>query len=62
MDDSEIIQLFYARSEQAITALEKKYANILFSVSYNILKNEMDAEESVNDTYLAAWNTIPPQI
>lgn len=61
LDDSEIIQLFYERSEQAITALEKKYANILFSVSYNILKNRMDAEESVNDVYLAVWNTIPPQ-
>ena len=61
LDDREIIQLFYERSEQAITALEKKYATMLFSVSYNILKNRMDAEESVNDVYLAAWNTIPPQ-
>ncbi len=61
MDDSQIIHLFYKRSEQAIIAVEKKYQNILFSVSYNILNNRMDAEESVNDVYLAAWNTIPPQ-
>ncbi len=61
LDDSEIIQLFYERSEQAIAALQKKYADILFSVSYNILKNRMDAEESVNDVYLAVWNTVPPQ-
>lgn len=61
MEDSEIIKLFFERSEQAIAALGNKYANILFTVSYNILKNRMDAEESVNDVYLAAWNTIPPQ-
>ena len=61
LDDREIIQLFYERSELAIIALKKKYENILFSVSYHILNNRLDAEESVNDVYLAAWNTIPPQ-
>lgn len=61
LDDSEIIRLFYERSEKAITALEKKYKKIFFSVSYNILNNRLDVEESVNDMYLAAWNTIPPQ-
>lgn len=61
MYDSEIIQLFYERSEEAIAALGKKYEKILFSISYNILKNRMDAEESVNDVYLTAWNTIPPE-
>jgi len=61
LNDNEIIQLFYERSEQAIMALGKKYENILFSVSYNILNNRMDVEETVNDVYLAAWNTIPPQ-
>lgn len=61
LDDMEIIRLFYERSELAITALKKKYDNILFTVSYNILKNRMDAEETLNDVYLVAWNTIPPE-
>lgn len=61
LNDIEIIQLFYERSEQAITALENKYKNILFTISYNILKNKMDVEESLNDMYLVAWNTIPPE-
>ncbi|MCM1179742.1 MAG: RNA polymerase sigma factor [Clostridium sp.] len=61
LDDKEIIRLFYERSEQAIVALEKKYANIFFSVSFNILKNRQDAEETLNEVYLAAWDTIPPQ-
>lgn len=61
MEDSKIIQLFLKRSEQAIAETERKYKNTLFPVSYRILKNEPDAEECLNDTYLAAWETIPPQ-
>lgn len=61
MDDKQIIALFFERSEQAITQLDLKYGTICTHISSNILKNEEDAKECVNDAYLAAWNTIPPQ-
>ena len=61
MDDSKIIELFYERSEQAIVELSKKYGDTCHKIAVNILKNDSDAEECVNDTYLGAWNTIPPQ-
>lgn len=61
MEDHEIIELFYARSEQAITQLQNKYGRRCLQVAGNILNNQLDAEECVNDAYLAAWNTIPPQ-
>jgi RNA polymerase sigma-70 factor (ECF subfamily) len=53
--------LFLARSEQAITGLQGKYENRLMQIAWNILNDRLDAEECVNDTYLAVWNTIPPQ-
>ncbi len=61
MNDQKIIDLFFERSEQAILELSQKYGQICNKISMNILKNKQDAEECVNDTYLAAWNTIPPQ-
>ena len=61
MDDREIIALFYARSEQAIDELRKRHGAFISKVAFNILHDAQDAEEAVNDTYLAAWNTIPPQ-
>lgn len=61
MDDSNIIDLFYGRSEQAIVELSKKYGAVCNKVARNILNNSLDAEECVNDAYLGAWNTIPPQ-
>ena len=61
MDDSKIIDLFYARSEQAIMELSTKYGAVFSKVAKNILNNSHDAEECVNDAYLGAWNTIPPQ-
>ncbi len=61
MDDSKIIELFYERSEQAIVELSKKYGDTCHKIAVNILKNDLDAQECVNDTYLGAWNTIPPQ-
>ena len=61
MEDKEIIRLFFERSEQAINSLSLKYGNLCKSISYNILSNKEDAEECVNDVYLAVWNTIPPQ-
>ena len=61
MDDRQIIALFYERSEQAITELSKKYGDLCFKIAINILNNPQDAEECVNDAYLGAWNSIPPQ-
>ena len=61
MDDRQIIDLFYERSEQAITELSKKYGDLCFKIAINILNNPQDAEECVNDAYLGAWNSIPPQ-
>ncbi len=61
MEDQEIVELFLARSEQAITQLQGKYGSCLMQIARNILANRLDAEECVNDAYLAAWNTIPPQ-
>lgn len=61
MEDQLIIKLFFERSEDAITELSKKYGKLCRFLANNILKNEQDAEECVNDAYLAAWNTIPPE-
>lgn len=61
MEDKQIIQLFIERSEQAISELSNKYEKVFLKITQNILNNVPDAEECVNDTYLAAWNTIPPQ-
>lgn len=61
MDDNQIVTLFYERSEQAIVELSKKYGNLCSLVANNILNNLQDAEECVNDAYMGAWNTIPPQ-
>ena len=61
MNDERIIGLFFERSEQAISELEKKYGKLLYAVSNNVLNDSEDARECVNDTYLATWNAIPPQ-
>ena len=61
MDDSKIIELFNARSEQAIDELSKKYGTLCRKIANNILNNQSDSEECLNDAYLAVWNTIPPQ-
>lgn len=61
MDDIQIIELFFARSEQAIRQLATKYEKLCLKLSTNILSNPQDAEECVNDAYLAVWNTIPPK-
>lgn len=61
MKDEEIIALFCERDEKAITATAEKYGSYCHSISYNILQSNEDAEECVNDTYLGAWKSIPPQ-
>lgn len=60
MQDEEIIDLFCARSEHAIQELQTKYGKMCLQTSYNIVGNFADAEECVNDSYLGAWNAIPP--
>ena len=61
MDDSKILELFFARSEDAIKHTDEVYGRRLYHLAENIVKNEQDAEESVSDTYMKAWDTIPPQ-
>lgn len=61
MDDSGILNLYFARSEQAIQETDAKYGSYCYSIAYNILANQEDSEESVSDTYLSAWNSIPPR-
>jgi RNA polymerase sigma factor (sigma-70 family) len=60
MEDSKIIDLYWERNEKAISATEQKYGSYCYYIAYNILHDQEDAEESVNDTYLGAWNAIPP--
>ena len=60
MNDDQIIQLYFDRSEQAIKETDTKYGGYCYSIAYNILTNPEDAEESVSDTYLSAWNAMPP--
>jgi RNA polymerase sigma-70 factor (ECF subfamily) len=60
VEDSEIVELFWQRSEAALAATEKKYANYCRSIAYGILRNYEDAQECVNDTLVKAWNAIPP--
>lgn len=61
MDDKQIISLFFERSEQAITELSQKYGDLCMKIARSILNDHQDAEECVNDAYLGAWNSIPPQ-
>lgn len=61
MEDLEIVALYWARSEEAIVQSDKKYGGYCYSIAYNILTNREDAEESVSDAYLSAWNAIPPR-
>ena len=60
MTDMQIIDLFFERSEQAISALDEKHGGVLRHLVGNILGDERDAEECLSDTYLGVWNAIPP--
>lgn len=60
MEDQQIVELFWRRDEKAIAETAKKYGSYCFSIAVRILHNAEDAEESVNDTYNGAWNTMPP--
>ena len=61
LSDQEIIELYWARNERAITETDAKYKRYLFTIAYNILHDRLDCEECINDTYLGTWNTIPPE-
>ena len=61
MDDKKIIELFLARNEDAIKHTDDTYGRRLFHLADSIVCNDQDAEESVNDTYMKAWDTIPPR-
>ena len=61
MDDSKIMELFFARNEDAIKHTDDTYGRRLFHLADNIVRNDQDAEESVSDTYMKAWDTIPPK-
>lgn len=61
MDEKQIIDLYWARSERAIDETARKYGKFCHCVAYNILANLQDSEECVNDTYLHTWNAIPPR-
>ena len=59
MDDCKIVDLYWARNEEAITESDRKYGRMLSSLSYSLLSSREDAEECVNDTYLDAWGAMP---
>jgi RNA polymerase sigma-70 factor (ECF subfamily) len=61
MRDDEIVTLYWRRDERAIQETKNEYGRYLFKIANNILADLEDSRESVNDTYLAAWNSIPPQ-
>jgi len=61
MNDNEILDLYFARSESAIAETDAKYGDYLMAIAYRILHSAGDAEEVVNDTYLGAWRSIPPK-
>ena len=61
MEDSQIIDLYWARLEQAIQETDTKYGSYCRAIAHNILKSMEDSEECVSDTWLRAWNAMPPQ-
>lgn len=61
MDEKQIIDLYWTRSERAIEETAKKYGKFCHSIAYNILADHEDSEECVNDAYLHTWNAIPPR-
>ena len=60
MSDEKIIELYWLRNEKAIAETDFKYKKALYAIAYNIVHDRLDCEECLNDTYLGAWNAIPP--
>ena len=61
MEDWQIIEQYWSRNEAAIQETDKKYGRLLHSITWNILSNTEDSEECVSETYLKAWNSMPPE-
>lgn len=61
LDDEKIVELYWQRSENAIEETDLKYKKYLFSIAYNIVHDSLDCEECLNDTYIGAWNAMPPE-
>lgn len=61
ISDEQIIELYWQRDESAIKETDVKYGQYLYAIAYNILSDKGDCEECLNDTYIGAWNAIPPQ-
>ena len=61
MEDSVIVSLYWDRDEQALRETANKYGPYCHTIAYNVVRNRQDAEECVNDTYVQAWNAMPPQ-
>lgn len=61
MEDKNILELLWQRSESAISAMVKRFGNRLYATAMNLINDRQDAEECVNDTYMAIWNAIPPK-
>ena len=60
MDDKKIVDLFFARDERALEETQSKYGGYCFQIAYHILNSVEDSEETVNDTYVKAWESMPP--
>ena len=60
LDDEKIVELYWERDEKAIEETDFKYKKYLFSIVYNVVHDRLDCEECLDDTYLAAWNAMPP--
>lgn len=60
IEDNDIIGLFLARDESAVAEVKEKYGGLCYSIAYNVLRNQEDAEECVSDLYIKLWNAIPP--
>lgn len=60
MDDLQIVELYWQRNESAITETDSKYGAYCFAIAHNILHNKEDSDECINDTWLNAWNAMPP--
>ena len=61
MEDNVIVSLYWDRDEQALRETANKYGPYCHTIAYNVVRNRQDAEECVNDTYVQAWNAMPPQ-
>lgn len=60
LSDEQIVELYWLRDERAIRETDFKYQSYLFSIAYNLVHDRLDSEECLNDTYLGAWNAMPP--